>query len=85
MTGWRQNYLLFSGAVLLAPAIAMTVTQQVDWGIEDFAAAGSLLIMTWIALEGVLQFCRGTAVRITLSGLVVAAALMTWALPAVGY
>lgn len=38
--------LLVTAAILLVPAIAMQFTGEVDWGLDDFAAAAGLLLAT---------------------------------------
>ncbi len=45
-TGWR-----LAAVLLLAPAIAMQFTPEVNWGPGDFLAAALLLGVTGVSLE----------------------------------
>lgn len=69
---------------LLAPLVAMQFTNEVNWGIEDFAVAALLLGGAGLALEAVLRFVRGTGARIGLGLAIGAALLLVWAELAVG-
>lgn len=52
---WRTGFWSFAAFVLLAPAVAMTFTQEVRWGLEDFAFAAVVLGITGTVLEAVLR------------------------------
>lgn len=76
--GWS-----LAAAILLAPAIAMAFTREVNWGPGDFAVAALLLGLTGLGLEVAARLprrrWRGRAAL-----LVVVALLLIWAELAVG-
>ena len=75
---------LFSCDFAIAAEDAIFGLSEVNWGIEDFAAAALLLGGAGLALEAVLRFVRGTGARLGL-GLAIGVALMlVWAELAVG-
>ncbi|GAB4331061.1 MAG: hypothetical protein Kow0010_16220 [Dehalococcoidia bacterium] len=71
--------------VLMIPLVAMLFTAEVDWGAEDFVAAGALLFGTGL-VAGAVARTRNLPGRYRLLGLVAVAALflLTWAELAVG-
>lgn len=77
--GWA-----FAAGLLLLPLLAMQVTDEVNWGSEDFVAAALLLGSIGLALEAIMRFVRGTRARLALSLAVAAAFLLIWAELAVG-
>jgi hypothetical protein len=42
---------LVTACILLVPLVAMQITDEVDWGLADFVAAGALLAGTGVLLE----------------------------------
>lgn len=80
---WRWAFAVFGVTVLIAPALGMRWSPAVRWGFEDFVAAGSMLVLTWLAFEGVLQLFEGRAARTIGITVVSAAAIAAWALLAV--
>jgi len=83
------NYLrigawLLAGALMLLPLAAMQFTSAVNWGTEDFVAAGLLLGGTGLALEATVRLVRGTRARIVIALAILAAFGLIWAELAVG-
>ncbi|RCS22543.1 hypothetical protein DUT91_16675 [Phyllobacterium salinisoli] len=76
---WRQIYLAFAVVVLLAPAVAIVLSDEVSWGTEDFAAAAALLAGTWAAVEVVIRVVRGRSSQIIAISAVMLVTLATWA------
>ena len=81
---WRAP--LWGGALLLllAPAAAMLVTQEVNWEPGDFLAFGALLLMACAGIEAAIRFGKSRAARLGLVLAVVAGALLLWVELAVG-
>ncbi|MBX3481486.1 MAG: hypothetical protein KF842_13910 [Caulobacter sp.] len=82
---WR--WPLWGGvvAVLAAPAAAMMLDSPgVDWSAGDFAVMGLLLVAAAGAVELAMRAPGPALVRLTASGVVLAALLMTWVNLAVG-
>jgi hypothetical protein len=79
--------LLGWGAValtLLAPAVAMRFTDEVNWTPSDFGLAAILLISGGAMIELVAWRARTAALRIGLALLVLAVVALVWAEGAVG-
>ena len=70
-------------ATLLAPAIAMQSTGEVDWTAFDFFAAAGLLIGAGLALELVLWRVRSARARTIIAIAIFAVVLLVWAQGAV--
>jgi hypothetical protein len=51
--GYRSivRVALVTACVLLLPLVAMQITDEVDWGLADFALAGALLVGSGLLLE----------------------------------
>jgi hypothetical protein len=81
----RLAFLSFAALVLLAPAVAMPFTREVNWGPGDFAAAFLLLAATWAGLELSWRFVAGRGLRLASSLLVLVALLAVWSWLAVGW
>lgn len=75
--GWSMAALL-----LLAPAVAMVFSTQVNWGPGDFAAAALLLGGTGLGLE--LAARLPARARLIAAAAVAGAALLIWVELAVG-
>ena len=56
--------------ILLVPAIAMLLTQEVQWNIGDFGVAGGLLLITALALEWILRKVKNRSKGILLIAIV---------------
>ena len=84
MNGWRIAGWGSLAALLLLPALAMRLTDQVDWSAGDFVFAGALLLFLGLAVEGAVRFARSAAAR---TGYLIAggtAFFTMWANAAVG-
>lgn len=71
-----------AAALLLAPALAMQVTEQVNWGAGDFLAAALLLGAAGLGLELAARLPRRA--RLAAGAAVLVAMLLVWAELAVG-
>ena len=71
-------------ALLLVPALAMTLTEAVRWGPGDFVAAGLLLFGAGMLHTLALSRVRGRAARVTVTLAVLLGLLTVWAELAVG-
>jgi hypothetical protein len=79
IAGWGA-----AGMLLLLPAVAMQLTDEVNWDAADFVFAGILVIGVGVAFELALRLSRNLAYR---AGAAVALGnmfLITWANAAVG-
>jgi len=73
-----------AAAALLVPLVAMGVTDEVNWGAEDFLAAALLIGGAGLSLELVVRFIGGATPRIAAALAVAAVFLVIWAQLAVG-
>lgn len=76
--------LVGTGLVLLIPLVAMQFTDQVQWGVEDFAAAGVLLFGAGLAFSLVLRKIGNRRNRLALIAVLSLALVYLWAELAVG-
>ena len=78
--------LIWAGAVALLalPAVAMLFTREVNWGLEDFAVGGVLLLGTAFVLDRVLGSGLNRRAMLLTAGAVLLALLLIWAELAVG-
>lgn len=84
---WKVLRLMGWGAValvLLAPAVAMRFTHEVNWTASDFVFAGVLLIGGGLAIELVAGRVGNPVVRIGFALFIVAVVALLWAEAAVG-
>ena len=84
---WKALRLLGWGAVvliMLAPAVAMRFTNEVNWTASDFVFAGVLLIGGGAVIEVVAWKVRNPVVRIGFALFIVAIAALVWIEGAVG-
>lgn len=84
---WKVLRVLGWGAValvMLAPAVAMQFTDEVDWTASDFVFAGVLLIGGGAVIEIVAGRVRNPVIRIAFSLFVVAIVALIWIEGAVG-
>ncbi|MEN9933134.1 MAG: hypothetical protein RIS17_1707 [Pseudomonadota bacterium] len=75
--GWS-----LAAALLLAPAIAMQLTSEMNWGPGDFVAAALIIGGIGLGLEGAARLQGRT--RLIAGALAVMAGLAVWAELAVG-
>lgn len=76
--------LLTVALVLLIPLIAMVFTDEVNWTLPDFIAAGILLLGTGLMCELVLRKVKKPKHRIAFCLSILAMLLLIWAELAVG-
>lgn len=76
--------VLVVAIILLIPFVAMKFTGEVNWGPEDFIAAGVLLLGTGLACEFVLRKVKKFEHRIALCAAVLLALVIIWIELAVG-
>lgn len=80
----RQMAWSLAAALLVAPAIAMLFTREVNWGAEDFAALALLIGVGGLAVELAMRFGRKPVHRAMLLAAIALALLLVWAELAVG-
>ncbi|WP_425259579.1 hypothetical protein ACPOLB_01775 [Rubrivivax sp. RP6-9] len=71
-------------ALLLFPLVAMRFTQEVNWGLEDFVAAGVLLFAAGMVYSLATRRTRSTPRRLAAAAAVLVAVAAVWAHLAVG-
>ncbi len=76
--------LLTVALLLLIPLIAMEFSDEVNWTLLDFIAAGVLLLGTGLMCELVLRKVKKTKHRIAICLAILAMLLLIWAELAVG-
>lgn len=79
MLGWSAIAL-----ILLAPAIAMPFTDEVNWTMSDFVFAGLLLIGGATVIEVVAWKVRNPVIRIGFALFIIAIVALVWIEGAVG-
>lgn len=83
----NKNILLIAlgvGLLLLVPLVAMQFTDEVDWGLLDFLAAGVLLFGTGLAFELITRRARSLLFRLAVAASLGTALLLVWSNLAVG-
>ncbi|GAA3977089.1 hypothetical protein GCM10022246_31700 [Pedobacter ginsengiterrae] len=70
--------------ILSIPLIAMQFTNEVKWTIADFIAAGSLLLITALAIEIVIRNVKTITLRNILFAVILLILFLVWAEMAVG-
>jgi hypothetical protein len=70
--------------LLLIPLIGMQFTNEVNWTLSDFIAAGVVLLSTGLMCEFVMRKVTKTSHRIALCTLILIATLLIWVELAVG-
>ncbi len=73
-----QIIILTITTLLLIPLIAMLFTDEVNWSLFDFIAAGILLMGTGLAGELIMKKVTKLSLRITLCALLLATLLLVW-------
>ena len=85
---WRGRstigIVLAAASILLAPLVAMQITDEVVWGPADFALAGALLVATGLSYEVAARRAGDIAYRVAVGVALAAALLLVWAGLAVG-
>jgi hypothetical protein len=81
---WRVLLWSAIAALLVLPLVAMQFTAEVDWGPEDFAFAGVLLIGAGAVFELAAWKVRDLTGRLVLGAVILGAVLLIWADAAVG-
>ena len=81
---WRVAGWGAAAAILLLPLPAMLVTDEVNWGAEDFAAAALLLGSVGLAFEAAVRIVPGRGARVGIGIALLAMLLLVWAELAVG-
>ena len=71
-------------ALLLVPLVAMLFTKEVNWGIEDFVAAGVLLFAAGMAYSLATRKARSAVQRRAVAALVLVVLAAVWTQLAVG-
>ncbi|RTY89151.1 hypothetical protein FNW07_11470 [Flavobacterium sp. GT3R68] len=70
--------------LLMIPLLGMLFSDQVNWGVEDFVAAGILLLGTGLACEAVMRTVKTRQNRLILCGVILIALALIWIELAVG-
>jgi hypothetical protein len=70
--------------LLLAPAVAMRFTREVDWSMPDFLAAALLLVTAGLVYQFAVRRVPRGMWRLLGSGLLLMALLAIWAEGAIG-
>lgn len=76
--------LIVTAAILLVPAIAMQFTGEVDWGLDDFAAAAGLLMATGAAYVLAARLANKHLQHVLVGCLLAVVLVFAWAELAVG-
>jgi hypothetical protein len=81
---WRPALWALLGVLLLLPAIAMLLTDEVRWTSADFIAAAAIFAVIGCAIELIVRFVDQSVLRMALVCGVILTALAIWAEGAVG-
>jgi hypothetical protein len=81
---WRLAAWSTAVLILLLPLVAMQFTDQVNWGLGDFALAGALLFGTLLTFELAVRSTGSLAYRGAVGLALAAAVLLIWVNLAVG-
>ena len=81
---WRIVAWGSAALLIVAPLLAMQVTDQVDWGVFDFVFAAMLIGGVGAGWELALRMTRNRAWRVAIAMALAAAFLLIWAELAVG-
>ncbi|MGD9613994.1 MAG: hypothetical protein AB7H90_06565 [Alphaproteobacteria bacterium] len=82
--GWRAAGWGVAAALLLLPLAAMQVTDEVDWNLADFAAAGALVAGVGVTYELAARMTGNGAYRAAIGIALAAAFMLSWISLAVG-
>jgi hypothetical protein len=81
---WRIARWTVAGMLLAIPALAMQVSDEVNWTVSDFVFAGVMIIGTGLLYEGVTKLSDSLAYRAGAVVALAAAFLLIWINLAVG-
>lgn len=81
---WRSAAWGAAALILLLPLLAMQVTDEVDWGVTDFAVFGAMLIAAGGTYELAARMTGNTAYRAAVGFAIAAAFILVWMNLAVG-
>ncbi|MBX3476000.1 MAG: hypothetical protein KF910_00160 [Brevundimonas sp.] len=84
---WRALRILgwgAAGTILLAPLVAMQVSDEVAWTATDFAVMGAMLVVAGLACEAAVRLLKTDGARFAACGAVGVAFLLIWVELAVG-
>ena len=81
---WRIARWTVAGTLLAIPALAMQVSDEVNWTVSDFVFAGVMIIGTGLLYEGVTKLSDNLAYRAGAVVALAAAFLLIWINLAVG-
>ncbi len=81
---WRLALWGGIAGVLALPALAMQLTPEVNWGLEDFIAAAGLLGLTGLGLEMAARARLRLTARLAVGAALVVTMAVVWAELAVG-
>jgi hypothetical protein len=81
---WRIARWTVAGTLLAIPALAMQVSDEVNWTVSDFVFAGVMIIGTGLLYEGVTKLSDSLAYRAGAVVALAAAFLLIWINLAVG-
>ena len=81
---WRIARWTVAGMLLAIPALAMQVSDEVNWTVSDFVFAGVMIIGTGLLYEGVTKLSDSLAYRTGAVMALAAAFLLIWINLAVG-
>lgn len=81
---WRIAAWAVAALVLLLPWIAMQFTDEMNWGVGDFAVAALLIIGTGLTYEVIARKSGDTAYRVAVGTALAAALILVWVNLAVG-
>ena len=85
MKNKRLKYIVLAIVlILLAPIVAMQLTDEVQWTLMDFVVAGVLLLVTGLLLNFALEKVKHPKYRIGVAVAIIAGLLLIWAELAVG-
>lgn len=76
--------LIVIAIILGIPLIAMQFSNEVKWNLADFVAAGSLLLITGLAIEIVIRSVKTITYRNLLFAIILLILFLVWAEMAVG-
>jgi hypothetical protein len=75
---WRIAAWVVAALILLLPLLAMQFTDEVQWGVVDFALAGALLVGTGLIFELAVRTTGNIAYRAAVGVALAAAFILVW-------
>ncbi|MDQ3008653.1 MAG: hypothetical protein M3Q81_03580 [bacterium] len=73
-----------TGLILLVPLVAMLFSDDVDWGVLDFAVIGSLLLGAGLIYELIASKVNNRRYKQAVALIIIAAVFLIWAELSVG-